>query len=82
MLKVLVTALAVLAAVFALQNTDPVALKFIVWRFESPLVLILLTSVILGIAIGMLALFPSQMKKRRQIAADKKHIAALEQKQV
>jgi uncharacterized integral membrane protein len=81
MLRVLVTALAVLAAVFALQNTDPVALKFIVWRFEAPLVLVLVSSIILGIAIGMLALFPSLLKKRRKIAADKQHIANLEQKQ-
>jgi|APLak6261659120_1056016.scaffolds.fasta_scaffold38723_1 uncharacterized integral membrane protein len=82
MLRVLVTALAVLAAVFALQNTDLVALKFIVWRFEAPLVLVLISSVILGIAIGMLALFPSLMKKRRKIAADMQHIATLEQKQM
>jgi uncharacterized integral membrane protein len=81
MLKVLVTTLTVLVVVFALQNTEPAALKFIIWRFEAPLVLVLLCTIVLGMAIGMLAVFPSLMKKRRKIAADKQHIANLEQKQ-
>ena len=81
MLKVLVTTLTVLATVFALQNTDPVALKFIIWRFEAPLVLVLVSAIGLGIAIGALVLLPGIMKKRRIIAEHKQHIASLEQRQ-
>ncbi|OIO08350.1 MAG: hypothetical protein AUJ52_08375 [Elusimicrobia bacterium CG1_02_63_36] len=50
------------AAVFALQNTDPVAVSFLVWRKEASLALVLLGTFGLGAALGVLACVPALLK--------------------
>lgn len=78
MSKVLMTVLVMVVIVFALQNTTPVALTFIAWRFEASLVIVLAAAVVIGASIGMLALLPTLVRRRRAIVAGKRKIAELE----
>lgn len=55
---------------FALKNHEPVTLKFyfdLEWR--APLILLLLTFFFCGIVIGVAALLPGVMRRRREISA-------------
>jgi uncharacterized integral membrane protein len=47
------------AIVFALQNTQVVALTFLGWQFESSLALLVLVSLGIGVLISLLASLPS-----------------------
>ncbi|MGI6604322.1 MAG: LapA family protein [Firmicutes bacterium] len=58
-MSILVLALvcALLVAVFAVQNSVPVAVTFLTWRFEMSLVLVILGSAALGaVAVFLLAM--------------------------
>ncbi len=67
-----------LAVAFALQNNEPITIQFFAWTFEGSLVLVLLTTLALGIIISVLASLPSQIKKSRTIAQQQKTITNLE----
>ena len=67
-----------LAVGFALQNNEPITIHFFAWTFEGSLVLVLLTTLALGIIISVLASLPSQIKKSRTIAQQQKTISNLE----
>ena len=67
-----------LAVAFALQNNEPITIHFFAWTAEGSLVLILLTTLALGIIISLLASLPSQLKKSRTIAHQQKTISNLE----
>jgi len=67
-----------LAVGFALQNNEPITIHFFSWTFEGSLVLVLLTTLALGIIISVLASLPSQIKKSRTIAQQQKTIIKLE----
>jgi len=51
---ILVTAILVLLAVFALQNYQAVQIKFLVWSFDSSSAIIIFVSLALGVLIGLL----------------------------
>jgi len=53
-MKYLVAALVVLALLVIAQNTGIVTLRFLVWKGEMSLVLILLFTTLLGLAAGYL----------------------------
>lgn len=58
-----------LLLLFALQNTDPVSLRFLpaqVW--QAPLVIVLLVFFALGVAVGMLSLLGTIYRQRREIS--------------
>lgn len=76
----LITALILvfLAVAFALQNNEPITIQFFAWTLEGSLVLVLLTTLALGIIISVLASLPSQIKKSRIIAQQQKTIDNLE----
>ncbi len=67
-----------LAVGFSLQNNEPITIHFFAWTFQGSLVLVLLTTLALGIIISVLASLPSQLKKTRTIAHQQKTIAVLE----
>lgn len=47
-----------LVAVFAVQNAEPVAVKFLAWRFETSLVIVILAAAALGAALlALLGIF-------------------------
>ena len=68
-----------LAVAFSLQNHEPITINFFTWTFEGSLVLVLLTTLALGIIISVVASLPSQIKKNRLIAQQHKTISDLEQ---
>jgi uncharacterized integral membrane protein len=56
------------AAVFALQNVDPVVIRFLGWRIEgAPLALVIMVSVLAGIVLTALVGFVQQWRLRSRI---------------
>lgn len=55
------------ALLFALQNTQIVALTFLGWQFESSLALLVLVSLGVGILISILAFIPSALERSFRI---------------
>ena len=54
---VVVAVLAVIITIFALQNTDPATVRFLVWRLEAiPVAGLVLASLIIGLLIAGLPL--------------------------
>jgi len=70
--------IAILAVVFALQNTVPITVSFLTWRFESSLALVLLITLALGILMSLLVSVPSVLKKMKIISSQKKKIQKLQ----
>ena len=54
--------LGVAALVFAFQNNETVALSFLNWQFESPLAVVTLLAVLVGILIYALLSLPSAIQ--------------------
>lgn len=52
---------------FALQNTEVVALTFMGWQFESSLALLVLVSLAVGMLISILASVPSAISSKFRI---------------
>lgn len=56
------------AAVFALQNIDPVVIRFLGWRIEgAPLAMVIMLSVVVGIVLASLVGIVQQWKLRSRI---------------
>lgn len=70
--------IAIVAVVFALQNAVPIAVGFLVWRFQSSLALVLLVTLALGILMSLLVSMPSMIRTRKVISNQKKKIQKLE----
>ena len=69
---------ALLVAVFAVQNAKPVAVTFLVWRFEVSLVLIILGAAALGaVAVFLLGTLRLVQQSRRMREATQ-HVQQLE----
>jgi len=67
------------AVAFSLQNDQTVSITFFQWDFQGSLVLILLTTLFLGMLIHLLASMPARIRKSRQAAQLQKRISELEQ---
>lgn len=70
--------IAVLAVIFALQNTMVVTVTFLLWSFNGSLALVLLFSVLVGVLISLLASLPGLIKGRWSNAGQKKRLTSLE----
>lgn len=66
------------AVAFSLQNSDTIIINFFAWTFQGSLVVILLTTLALGVVLSVLASLPSYIKKSRLVAQQQKTIATLE----
>jgi uncharacterized integral membrane protein len=67
-LYVLMALVGAAAAVFALQNIDPVVIRFLGWRIEgAPLALVIMVSVVGGIVLTSLVGIVQQWKLRSRI---------------
>jgi len=62
-----------LAALFALQNAQPVSVNFIKWSFEASLVIVLLLTFAAGAVSAFLASIPWRIKVMRQLSGLKKN---------
>ena len=49
--------LAILTVVFALQNTVPVVVSFLIWKFEGSLAMVLMLTFALGVLVSSLDRF-------------------------
>jgi uncharacterized integral membrane protein len=56
--------LLVVLVIFAIQNAQPVSIKFLFWGFETTTVLSVLVSFVIGFLIGWLILWMGPRKKK------------------
>jgi len=70
--------LAILTVIFALQNTIPVSVTFLVWTFEGSLPLVLMSTFALGVIVSALVSIPAIVKRKSVISTQKKKIEDLE----
>ncbi|HOR48410.1 MAG TPA: LapA family protein [Rectinema sp.] len=69
---VLLIAVAILAVIFAVQNSVPITVSFFAWSAQASMSIVLVLTFAAGILIGMLLLFPSIWKRMRELSAQKK----------
>jgi len=74
-------------AIFALQNIEPVVIRFLFWRLEgAPLAMVIILSIAIGVVftslVGLVQQFKSRSKIRRLEANLAKASAAAERQQV
>jgi uncharacterized integral membrane protein len=76
---VLMAVIGAAVAVFALQNLDPVVIRFVAWRIEgAPLALVVLLSLISGIVLMALIGLVQQWKLRSRIRQLERSLARAE----
>jgi uncharacterized membrane protein YciS (DUF1049 family) len=63
---VIVLLVAIIAVMFAAQNSAPVAISFFTWSATGSLSLVLIITLSIGIAIGILIMAPSIFKRSIQ----------------
>ena len=59
--------LATVVAIFAVQNAEEVTVHFLVWTFQSSVVVVILISVGLGALLATLVSLPQTLKARRRL---------------
>jgi uncharacterized integral membrane protein len=70
--------IAILAAIFALQNPDLTFVNVFAWEFNAPLALVLFITLGVGLIIGLLVLVPSIIRREMKLRHKTKHIHELE----
>ena len=75
---ILALLIAVIAVIFALQNTTQVTIAFLIWQFDQSLALVLLLSLAIGVVIGLLTISPTVIKGKLAASNQKKKIDSLE----
>ena len=75
---ILALAFAIVAVIFALQNTDVVTITFFSLSYEGSLALIILVAVALGILIGVLVMTPGNIKNKISSTRNRKKVSSLE----
>jgi uncharacterized integral membrane protein len=66
------------AAIFAIQNLDPVVIRFLVWRVEGmPVALVILLSAFIGIVFASLSGFAQQWRLRSRLRQLESQVAQL-----
>src|SRR6266542_4742346 len=70
--------LAILTVIFALQNTIPVGVTLLIWKFEGSLALVLMLTFALGVLVSFLVSIPAIVKRRSAISNQVKKIEELE----
>ena len=65
---------------FALKNTDPVGVTFYGdWVIQGvPLIVVMLTTFILGAAFGLLLTVPASLRRRREVARLRKELERIQ----
>ncbi len=70
--------IAVIAVIFALQNSMTVTISFLAWKVTGSLSLVLLITLAIGAIVGLLVLAPSTIKHSFAASGHLKRIGALE----
>ena len=74
---ILAIALAVLVAIFAIQNSSVIMVTFLAWHWEASLALILIMVLGAGILIGYLAGLPSAWKSKSELRQQRREMKDL-----
>jgi uncharacterized integral membrane protein len=75
---VLMALIGAAAAIFAIQNLDPVVIRFLVWRVEGmPVALVILLSAFIGIVFAALSGFAQQWRLRSRLRQLENQVAQL-----
>ena len=77
---VLALAISILAGIFALQNSVPITVSFLLWEFEGSLALVLLCTFALGVVVSLLVSAPAMIRKRLAVANQNRRINELEKR--
>ncbi len=70
--------IAVVAVIFALQNTYAVTVTLFIWNFQGSLALVLLGALAVGLLIGLLAALPGLVRGRVTIGGHRKKLTVME----
>ncbi len=70
--------IAVIAVIFALQNSLTVTIFFFAWKVVGSLSLILLITLAIGVVIGLLVIVPAHIKNTLAVSSHRKRIGSLE----
>ena len=70
--------IAILAVVFALYNPDPVSINLIQYEITSPLALVVIVTLLIGVLVGALASVPGRIRSRNRVRKLERRIAELE----
>ncbi len=70
--------IAFFAIAFALQNNRLVAINLLVWQYEGSLAIVLLSTLAIGVLIGLLVLLPALLKRGWRISRTQRQAADLE----
>lgn len=77
-LLIIALLIAILAIVFALQNTAAVTITFLVWTFQGSLALVMILALVAGVLIAFFALLPSSIRLRLRASSHKRDKSDLE----
>jgi len=77
---ILAALIGVLIAAFAIQNASPVAVKFLVWQFESSLAVVIILSLLAGMILIFLISLPGKLKRRKELFDKNRKINELERR--
>lgn len=75
---ILALLIAIVAVVFAVQNTAAITVSFLVWSFEGSLALVLLLTLLAGFLISLLASMPGLIRGKWNASRERKKLATLE----
>lgn len=71
--------LAMIVAIFSIQNSNEAVVKFIWWQFQSSLVVVILISTALGAIMAIFLSLPGTFRLRMRMREQAQRIAELEQ---
>lgn len=71
--------IAFFAIAFALQNNSLVAINLLVWNYQGSLAIVLLSTLAIGVLIGLLVVIPAVLKRGWRISRAKRQATALEE---
>ncbi|MEE9154049.1 MAG: LapA family protein [candidate division NC10 bacterium] len=69
--------LALLVAIFAVQNAERVTIDFLVWTFQTSLVIVILVSAGVGALLAALISLPQTLTARRRLRESEKKLERL-----
>lgn len=72
--------LAMIVAIFSIQNSGEAVVKFIWWQFQSSLVVVILISTALGAIMAILLNLPGNVRLRMRIREQSQRLAELERR--
>lgn len=70
--------IAFFAIAFALQNNIQVAINLLIWNYQGSLAIVLLSTLAIGVLIGLLVLLPALIKRGWRVSRAKRQTAELE----